>query len=843
MANELTSADHIKGPFLNEARKGAYDAGKIPVLGDKGVDMILQVRTVATAMVIAVSIFWSPASGAQTIIGIVDDGPQFRALIPVQTLETEIQGLVDGEFDVRLPKDKRVQGGSSRESIKNALHELLNDPEVDIIVTTGIVGSAEAVKIDQLSKPVLASVVADANLQDVPLLLRSGRAISGKPNFNYLARVRLSENGSATIEQTAIDEAINVFHSVIGFDHLAVIIDPLTLASITDLIERKVPDIEARLGVKTTILPLDADHNETLRRLPHSVDAVMISPLFSLDERSAQQLAQRLIDKRLPSFSLLGRMDVEAGFLTGFGHAGDEIRYARRIALNVQRILLGENAGEIDVLIEAPQRLTINMRTAEAIGFYPRTAVLLDAERLFANDSASAATLRLRDAMAQALESNLPLRASGMSPLVSQESTKLARSQLLPQLGIDIGAARIDSDRAQIGLQPERSVDAQLNASLLVYSDDLHASAIIAAYSESASRYGYHTDVLDTLQAAASAYFMVLRARALESIQRSNLEVTHSNLELARLRQSIGASGRADVLRWESQLATDRENVLAAQTDTGESLVSFNQILNRAPKTNFRATKAELRHVTDLFEGERFAALIDNQANWRRFEEYALTITTERSPELLEADAILSAQERQALASKRKFYLPEVFLDGTWGNNISRGGARNNLSRSAPIDDTWAVTLSATWPLYTSGALRSRLNRDRLALKQTERERAALIQNLENRTRVALLRAGGSYPTLELSRDAAGAAKENFELVARAYRRGAVSVTALIDAQNAAVAASLRAADAQYAYLIHVVNLLRTISDFSLLVDTGSKEQWFQDVEHYIRGRTSNARR
>ena len=90
---------------------------------------------------------------------------------------------------------------------------------------------------------------------------------------------------------------------------------------------------------------------------------------------------------------------------------------------------------------------------------------------------------------------------------------------------------------------------------------------------------------------------------------------------------------------------------------------------------------------------------------------------------------------------------------------------------------------------------------------------------------------------------AAGSANENLALVTDAYSQGVVSVTDLIDAQNAALAADLRATDTQYAALLDVVDVFRATSDFSLLSDPGSTEAWFQDVEAYFRAQGIELRR
>ena len=131
----------------------------------------------------------------------------------------------------------------------------------------------------------------------------------------------------------------------------------------------------------------------------------------------------------------------------------------------------------------------------------------------------------------------------------------------------------------------------------------------------------------------------------------------------------------------------------------------------------------------------------------------------------------------------------------------------------------------------------------RYGLRQLRSQRLALAESLEARTRLALHRASGSYPAMEPAMNAAIAANENLALVTDAYSEGVVSVTDLIDAQNAALAADLRAADTQYAALIDVVDVFRSTADFSLFLDPGSTEAWFQEVEAYFQDQGVTPRR
>lgn len=778
------------------------------------------------------------SASAQTVIGVVEDGPLPRPIVSPTQLEQELQQLAGDEFVVTMPPAKRLDGSWTIEGIKGALHRLLEDPEVDIIITTGLISSNEAAKIDSLSKPVLALIVADVHLQDLPAVRSANRVVSGKKNFVYLARVSVADDSSNVFEQTSIDEAIDIFHDAVGFEYLAVLVDQLTIESIPRLAAEKAKSASERLGVRAAVVPFDGSVADAIAAIPADADAVLVGPLLRLGNADMQRLGQGLIDRRLPSFAILGRTELAHGFLmTSGGRDEDAVRYARRFALNVQRIILGDEPGSIDVRMAEPQRLAINMRTAEAIGFFPRYAVLVDAEQLYGDELELGEPLGLNEAIAEALRANLNLAAASYEPQLAAQDRKLARSQLLPQFGIGARATRIDEDRANPLVQPERSVDAEVSGSQVVYSDSVRAGWQIAGFLENASVRGYETETLDTMQTAGRAYLNVLRARALERVQRSNLEVTRSNLELARLRQSIGASGRGDVLRWESRLASDRQDLVAAEAERRVVLTSFNQVLNRPKDTDFLPVDEDVSTSIRVFQDPRFRAFIDNAAAWALFRDFLVQETLLNSPELQQVDQLLRAQQRQVLAAKRKHYLPEVALGGSLATNLNRGGAGSDFSFTGQDDESWAIQLSASWPLFSSGALRARLNRERVSQRQLERTRAALAEQLETRTLVALHRASGTYPALEFSQKAADAAIENLGLVTDAYRTGTVSVTDLIDAQNAALAAQLRAVDARYAYLIDAVDVLRATGDFRLLVDPGSTERWFQQVETYINER------
>jgi outer membrane protein len=80
-------------------------------------------------------------------------------------------------------------------------------------------------------------------------------------------------------------------------------------------------------------------------------------------------------------------------------------------------------------------------------------------------------------------------------------------------------------------------------------------------------------------------------------------------------------------------------------------------------------------------------------------------------------------------------------------------------------------------------------------------------------------------------------------MVTDAYARGVVSVTELIDAQETALSAGLGAADATYTFLIDFIDVLRSMSQFGILLDPDSREAWYRSVDDWFRTHQPNPRR
>ena len=758
------------------------------------------------------------ASSRVAVVAVIVDGPAQREVIPLDIVKTETQALIGNEFKVSFPDDKQINGNWTVDGIKAAARELLNDPEVDIILANGLVSSHILATQSTLNKPVIATVVADPVLQKLP----QDDNTSGKRNLVYLA------------DDHTVGSDLELFHSLIQFDRLAILADKLFLEALPEL-PAVTNDAKQRLKIEIDLIPIANSAAETLAAIPQTIDAVYVPPLPRFDRATMRTLADGLASRKLPTFSLWGRDSLALGLLmTGTGRNVDVRRVARRVALNLQAILLGQDAGTLKVTLRQPEKLAINMTTAEAIGYSPTWETRERALLLHQPTDSDSDKLTLLEAMRTALDNNLTLEIEKLSREIAYDDVQRARASLLPQVNLSSSITQIDQDRANAAFQPERLGRASVGASQLIYSEDVRSNYDISKLIGKAQDEALASAILDTLLTTSSAYLQLLQARAQELVIASNLEVTQRNLELAKERRKIGQVGRGDVLRWRSELAIDRQNLYRAQATTAQAKTELKRILNMDQRDNVNVGDDGIPALIELLSSKRFQRFFNNPQRLATFREFQIEKGLQQAPELRQADLQLAQAERNLLAKKRAYYVPDLSLVGDVGTDYLRGGRGASLGGTMLDREQWSIGVQAAIPLFEGGLRRAETNQAGHQLSQVGFQRIDIEQRVKARIIAALQQTGGSYPAIRLSAEAAAAATDNLALITSAYSVGTRSITDLIDAQDAAVQADLAEAQARYNFMLDYVGVLRAASNFDILLSEAALQQWYLEVESFF---------
>ena len=367
--------------------------------------------------------------------------------------------------------------------------------------------------------------------------------------------------------------------------------------------------------------------------------------------------------------------------------------------------------------------------------------------------------------------------------------------------------------------------------SQLIYSDAANANVAIQ-HSLQQNRLALKQQLeLDIVQEATVTYLNLLKAQTFLHIRRENMALTRTNLELARDRLKIGVASLAEVYRWESQLASSRQALLAAEAQLNQSRDAVNRLLHRPLDESFIAEPATLADPRLVVSRKELFDYVNNDRAYQLLGEFMVQEGIEKAPELAALDALLSASQRELKTNRRAYWLPTVMLKGEVGHVLDE-------QRLAGLDNEdqtdWLVGINVSLALFEGGARRAKVAGSRMNMRQLQNQRDAARERIEQRIRVALHDIGASYPSIQLSKDAATAAKKNFDLVSEAYSRGAVSILDLLDAQNAALIAEENATNAVFDFLIDLMNLQRGACGFDFFLDEPGLDSWLGRLKYYI---------
>jgi outer membrane protein TolC len=754
-------------------------------------------------------------------IGIVSDGPVIRFPNLEGLFKQEIRNIATDEFDVSFPARRNLMADGTAAGVKKNLDRLLTAGDVDLVLALGTIASSEACKRRDLPKPVVAPFIIDAQMQKLP----RQAGTSGVKNLTYIDSMR------------SINRDVMAFRQIAPFKSLAILVDRRDYEGIPEM--RRIGNtIANEYTITVNTIPVGKSAADTLKHLPDGTQAVMLAPLWQMTGAEFKKLVAGLNARKLPTYSYWGREEVEQGVLMTMTAPDSLEKTARRVAVTVQDILLGERAASLDVAYPAGEKLTINMATARAIGIYPGLAVMTEAELVNETPENIQRRLTLERAVKEALRANLDLSAADRNVAAGQQRVKEARSPLLPQVHIGTEGRVIDSDTAgaSFGTTPERAWSGRARGSQLIYSERAWANYSVEKHFQTSRVMQRDTVRLDIMQQTSRTYLQVLRAQSIERIQKQNLKLTRANLERARIRQSTGVAGPDEVYRWENQIANNRQAVLRAESATLDAMEALNRILNQPLMDPFVAEETSLSDPLLVVSDRLFFQLMNNTRDLRIFSHFAVQEGLSVSPELKRIDAAIEAQKRILTASRRDFWMPTFSVDAFVDQLFADGGEGQRDTNPLGLDDTsWSAGVYVNFPLFEGGRKSGALGRAREELKKLTIERQATAERIQQRILAALNLTRASYPSIGLSRDAADAARRNLKLVTDSYVQGIKSIIELLDAQNQALVADQAAANAAYDFLSDLMNVQRAMGEFVTFLPQEPRSEWYRKLNEYFK--------
>ena len=790
----------------------------------------------------------SPRNQEILHVGVVFDGPWDRNGEIVSLLRQESQEILRGHADVVFPDEKVLVGDWTVAGSVRLNERLLADREVELVIGFGVFTSQDLARRATLPKPVIAPIVVDPRGQNIPI--QAGT--SGVHNLSYL------------VFPGTYARDFKLLQEIVPFKKLAF----LTSKRYHEGVPSTRPsdaEMSKVAGAEFVTIRFDDIAADAFAALPKDADAVYLD-VMPLPLREFDKLVQGFIDRRLPSFSMMGETEVKRGMMAA---ANPDIfqRLIRRIALNIHRIVSGEDAGSLPVAFPPGKRLFINLATAYAVGVSPKWNTLLEAElmELDTTRMAGAEQFTLETAVRRIVKANLDIQAKMREISAAAEDVAVARANLFPKIDLSAMGLQIDQDRARAGSQPERRGSMDIGVTQVIFSEPALANLGIQSSLQESRASDYEVTRLNIIADGAKLYLNYLRARKAYYILLDNLKVTRSNLELAQIRQSTGAAGPDEPLRWEVEIANLKKSVMDTYSGVNQALLALKQVMNIPLVYTVNIGEVSLDDTVLLASDKRFLTYLEDPVSFELITDFLVQEGLERSHELKQLDALIEAQERSLSSTRYSFFVPSVAAFANYTNTFYKSAVRSPFQLTSipplpasippelpvylgqlfstaipPLPDRrdWNVGIQFSLNLFNGFSTRAVESQASQTLERLRLQRMGVVEKLSLGIRAKMERVRSAHFAIQQSELERDAARRGLDIVTESYSQGALSILSLLDAQNSTLRANLVAANAFYDFFVEYMQLQRAVGDFDILMTQNERQELIDRLGDFMNRRT-----
>lgn len=290
----------------------------------------------------------------------------------------------------------------------------------------------------------------------------------------------------------------------------------------------------------------------------------------------------------------------------------------------------------------------------------------------------------LRDALAQAYASNPQLQAARAQLRATDESVVIQRAAGLPSADVSGNLTEFLKQSSASFIAPERSLSANLNLGVPLYSGGSVRNGILAAENRiEAGRADLRSTESAIFAQVVAAYMDVIRGEAIAGLSANNVSVLEVNLQATSDRFEIGDLTRTDVAQSASRLALARADLRTAQANLAIARENYIALVGAAP--------ADLQPPPPL---PGLPASIDDA------EELALA----SNPDLIAArERAEAAGFDVRVAGAGRLPRLEAFATGGYQNFLGTLGAIPGAGTAQQVNTSAQAGIRVTVPLFQGG--------------------------------------------------------------------------------------------------------------------------------------------
>ncbi|MBQ4114791.1 TolC family protein [bacterium] len=723
------------------------------------------------------------APNARTIdLAFVFDGPSDKNAAVLKTFQSTITRSLLPDYKASFPNELIFTGDWTESGVANVSEKALAS-KATMVISMGYMSSN------------YYSTRKNANKFVVTIDQYGLRDLGGdffNPIQQYVKDFVLFKKLVPTVHKTAILMNENFYKTQKDWNGI-----------ITKKLKEKGCDIDF------VVVPVNSDIKTSLSKISKDVDSVFVTPLFNLSTEQRKELYAALNSKKLPTFSGLGKEDVELGALLGTSTRDLDKKLAEATSFNIHGVLHGSKVKSEKVAFYDDEIIFYNSDTGEALGYAAPLRLLNNCEII---SHKPVAKYDLTYVMNTLEEQNLDIARKKQLINAARRATTSAYLRYLPTLRMDLGHQSYNDAYATSYTDvPTRVGQFVLAMDQVIYSPDLVTNIIVK---HKKLKFDKAQKVLTEATMGhelGNLYIDALIFENMIKVQEEYLQETRENLAIAKIRSQTGKCGTEEVLRWAGEVSEAEKRLLNMKADYSNVKIHINKILFKDQKESFNLAPLTAKDPAFFTSDIHIIDHVRTPEKLQKFTDMLVEEVIYLSPETTKLRAAIAMKKAEISNYAQKFVMPNAKLSLEYGTQFDRHlpyESSGHYPAANPFhgfmgpyfglnEHSTRVLVAAQWKPIEGGTKIAEIARCKSELNELQLYLDQVNTELEMNVRSVVNRAIAKYFMIEKSYKAMFAEAENYQMVKARYLRGESPINQLVDAQHLYTKAKVEALNSQ----------------------------------------------
>lgn len=590
------------------------------------------------------------------------------------------------------------------------------------------------------------------------------------------------------------------------------------------------------------VIPVNSNVKNAVDKISADVDTVFVTPLFNISAEQRKELYGYINARKLPSFSSVGKEDVELGALLGTSTAEVDKKLAEATSFSIHGVLHGNAVKNEKIPFYDDKVIFFNSDTAELLGYTAPLRLLNNAEII---SNKEVPKYDLSYILNTLEENNLDIARKKFLVTAARRATTSAYLRWLPTFRIDLGYQTYNSEYANsYSNVPTRAGQFVMGLDQVIYSPDLVTNIIVK---HKKLNFDKAEKVLTQANIGLETGFLYLDALIFENmikVQEEYVKETRENLAIARVRQQAGYCGTEEVLRWAGEVSESEKRLLSMKADYRNVKIAINKLLYKDQKEIYNLAPLTAGDPAFFTSDLHVIDHVRTPEKLAKFTDMLVEQVIYMSPETTKLKAAIAMKKAEISNYAQKFIMPNAKMTFEYGSQFDRHlpyetiGHKQLSGYQAPIGTPWLnldktygrFFIAAQWKPIEGGHKIAEIARCKAELNELNAYLAQVNTELEMNVREVVNRAIAKYFMIEKSYKAMFAEAENYQMVKQKYLLGKAPINQIVDAQHLYTSAKVDALNSQYEFFKELIWVQRGLVSVNWTKASDEAKNWIKAV-------------